>query len=119
MRGHFTNCGCCAPIVVTPLTARDDGVFERDSGSDVSEPKRCCARGLELLGQEFCSGLRFVCSDLWQPSPCAGGVSSESGESRVRELKRAGGFRRTRVSTGPVETFYELALSVSSDRAAI
>ena len=24
-------------------------------------------RGLELLGQEFCSGLRFVCSDLWQP----------------------------------------------------
>jgi len=23
--------------------------------------------GLELLGDTFCSGLRFVCSDLWQP----------------------------------------------------
>jgi transposase len=23
--------------------------------------------GLDLLGQTFCSGLRFVCSDLWQP----------------------------------------------------
>jgi len=23
--------------------------------------------GLDLLGEEFCSGLRFVCSDLWQP----------------------------------------------------
>ena len=24
-------------------------------------------RGLELLGESFCSGLRFVCSDLWRP----------------------------------------------------
>lgn len=24
-------------------------------------------RGLELLGESFCSGLRFVCSDQWQP----------------------------------------------------
>ena len=24
-------------------------------------------RGLELLGETFCQGLRFVCSDLWQP----------------------------------------------------
>lgn len=24
-------------------------------------------RGLELLGEAFCSGLRFVCSDLWRP----------------------------------------------------
>jgi transposase len=24
-------------------------------------------QGLELLGESFCSGLRFVCSDLWQP----------------------------------------------------
>ncbi len=24
-------------------------------------------RGLGLLGQTFCAGLRFVCSDLWQP----------------------------------------------------
>jgi transposase len=24
-------------------------------------------RGLELLGESFCAGLRFVCSDLWQP----------------------------------------------------
>ncbi|HEY2837787.1 MAG TPA: ISL3 family transposase [Pirellulales bacterium] len=24
-------------------------------------------RGLELLGETFCSGLQFVCSDLWQP----------------------------------------------------
>jgi transposase len=24
-------------------------------------------RGLELLGETFCSGLRFVCSDMWQP----------------------------------------------------
>ncbi len=24
-------------------------------------------RGLELLGEEFCSDLRFVCSDMWQP----------------------------------------------------
>ena len=27
----------------------------------------CLRRGLELLGETFCSGLRFVCSDLWQP----------------------------------------------------
>ena len=27
----------------------------------------CLRRGLEVLGQEFCSRLRFVCSDLWQP----------------------------------------------------
>jgi transposase len=27
----------------------------------------CLRRGLELLGQEFCSGLLFVCSVLWQP----------------------------------------------------
>ena len=27
----------------------------------------CLRRGLELLGPSFCSGLRFVCSDLWQP----------------------------------------------------
>jgi transposase len=27
----------------------------------------CLRRGLELLGEDFCSGLRFVCSDLWQP----------------------------------------------------
>ena len=24
-------------------------------------------RGLELLGEPFCTGLRFVCSDLWRP----------------------------------------------------
>lgn len=24
-------------------------------------------RGLDLLGEPFCGGLRFVCSDLWQP----------------------------------------------------
>jgi transposase len=24
-------------------------------------------RGLELLGEKFCSGLRFACSDMWQP----------------------------------------------------
>jgi transposase len=24
-------------------------------------------QGLELLGESFCSGLRFVCSDMWQP----------------------------------------------------
>ena len=24
-------------------------------------------QGLELLGEKFCAGLRFVCSDLWQP----------------------------------------------------
>jgi transposase len=24
-------------------------------------------QGLDLLGETFCSGLRFVCSDLWQP----------------------------------------------------
>lgn len=24
-------------------------------------------RGLDLLGESFCSGLRFVCSDLWRP----------------------------------------------------
>lgn len=27
----------------------------------------CLRRGLELLGENFCSGLQFVCSDLWQP----------------------------------------------------
>lgn len=27
----------------------------------------CLRRGLELLGETFCSGLQFVCSDLWQP----------------------------------------------------
>lgn len=27
----------------------------------------CLRRGLELLGETFCSGLRFVCSDMWQP----------------------------------------------------
>lgn len=27
----------------------------------------CLRHGLELLGKEFCAGLRFVCSDLWQP----------------------------------------------------
>jgi transposase len=29
--------------------------------------EECLRRGLELLGQEFCLGLRFVCSDLWRP----------------------------------------------------
>jgi transposase len=27
----------------------------------------CLRRGLELLGEAFCSGLQFVCSDLWKP----------------------------------------------------
>ncbi len=27
----------------------------------------CLRRGMELLGANFCAGLRFVCSDLWQP----------------------------------------------------
>lgn len=27
----------------------------------------CLRRGLNTLGEEFCSSLRFVCSDLWQP----------------------------------------------------
>jgi transposase len=27
----------------------------------------CLRRGLTVLGEDFCSGLRFVCSDLWQP----------------------------------------------------
>jgi transposase len=27
----------------------------------------CLRRGLDALGEEFCSSLRFVCSDLWQP----------------------------------------------------
>jgi transposase len=27
----------------------------------------CLRGGLDLLGETFCSGLRFVCSDLWQP----------------------------------------------------
>jgi transposase len=27
----------------------------------------CLRRGLDLLGETFCAGLRFVCSDLWQP----------------------------------------------------
>jgi transposase len=27
----------------------------------------CLRRGLDTLGEEFCSSLRFVCSDLWQP----------------------------------------------------
>lgn len=27
----------------------------------------CLRRGLELLGEEFCAGLRLVCSDMWKP----------------------------------------------------
>jgi transposase len=29
--------------------------------------EECLRQGLQSLGQEFCRGLRFVCSDLWQP----------------------------------------------------
>ena len=36
-------------------------------GSAASGPKPACAVGWTLLGDTFCSGLRFVCSDLWQP----------------------------------------------------
>jgi len=34
-------------------------------GRERTEASLC--RGLELLGEAFCCGLRFVCSDLWRP----------------------------------------------------
>ena len=44
-------------------------------------------RGLELLGENFCSSLRFVCSDLWRPylkvlAEQAGGAAQVADQSR-------------------------------------
>lgn len=42
-------------------------------------------RGLQLLGEEFCAGLRFACSDLWQPYLT---VLAEQAGGAIRVLDR-------------------------------
>ena len=45
----------------------------------------CLRGGLDALGEEFCSSLRFVCSDLWQPYLT---VLAEKADSAVHILDR-------------------------------